>query len=223
MVRRAAQVKAGGCDGVLVMVTCPDRREHLYEKTLQGLLDVGFKVDQVRRRRGVDMNLKSKCKGPKSHKLPPNLDRSTFLMWDFHKGFLPSAIAAFESDSSLQVVFWAEDDVQVGAGVDAAALKRQCLLSPSAMAWLGYVRRNGVPWYGAHLLGVTRRCSARLREHLDAMSGPNRRTSSSTSHLVSLDCWVRRMQEVTVRGKALCLAAPMSMARQRVHGLIGRR
>ena len=132
--------------------------------------------------------------------------------------------AAFRADRRLKVVVWAKDDVLLHLGVSPLILKRECLKHPRVMAWLGYHRAGGVPKFGGQLLGLPRGCVRHVKEHLDrAAAAAARESENGSAYLTSLDRWVRLLQDVSLGGYPLCVAAPHSMAGQRHHDLRGRR
>ena len=201
-----------------VYITSPASREQMYDDCLGRLARAGCDVRQVRRRHGVKF-------GAPCARLPVKMRKSEFLMYDFHKKFLPMVEQRFAQSSNLKHIFWAEDDVTVKPGV----LWRDILeaannASPSA-AWCGYFARNGRPTWGSHLLALTRASARAIGVYIDelvALADSEGRIRARAyqgldSLLASLAAGKRRGSAKMVR------ATPKSLAGQKIHHLKGRR
>ncbi len=192
-------------------------------------MGVGFGAGCIRRRVGIMWNYyeqlqKDPCaRGVFDQRLPPGLQRSTFLHYDFHTSFLPKLLKAFNTDKSLKWAAWAEDDIVAKPGNTAIQLGEVAIkCSPSAV-WAGYYLNNGVPSWGAHCLVMTKVAAVRLLAALDALAeAACDRSGSPLSYLRGLDTWFKACLPEIVDGHALMVVPSYTMAYQRSHVFKGR-
>ena len=215
-----------------VFVTSPRHRDGLYNKCFDECLRIGFNSTQVHRRRGLELKRaialagkKMVVKNPEGPVLVPiGLRSDTFLMWDFHKNFLPTATHAFEADRDLKVVFWLEDDVFFHKGVDAETLVAAAERLPHSIGWLAFMTKKGAPFWGTHCLSIPRDGVALARQHMDNLATQAEEAGSPLSYLCGLDTWVRKMcSETAALGTPYASAVKKSLAGQRAHTLKGRK
>ena len=210
-------------------VTCPARRDALYDTTFNELLKIGFEAGQIHRRRGIDMNeyeqgnVMLKHSGSVVRRVPEGLQKHTFLLWDFHKCFLPLAAAAFDDDPNLEVIFWVEDDVKMMPGVDAGSLLDAVKQAGAAITWLAFTIVKGTPTFGTHLAGISRDGVALALRELDRLEEEFATQGSRLKYLMGLDTFFKKSLRTSIDGTALVKAVPKSMARQRSHSFKGRR
>ena len=206
---------ARGAEKWLISITCPHRRSCLWDRARTGLLHAGFAVDHLRRRVGLDM-------GERNTRRPQGLSPSTFLLWDFHRRWLPWAIQTFRRSQRLRVIAWAEDDLELKPGVTAATIFRAWDRSPNDVAWLGYIRQGGKPWWGSHLIALNLGGAVALKRRLDEEAARVFGTRRPMAYLCGLDTWCRRLLDCSPKDR-LIWAPPETLARQRRHPFRGRR
>lgn len=212
-VRGAAHAGSDAPSPVAAFITSPSHRDELYDQCFRECLRIGFLPSQVHRRRGMDFSKYvadglARMKNPMGVVgVPEGLRKDTFLMWDFHANFLPTALAAFEQDKGLRAVFWLEDDTSFRKGVTAEALLEACLEAPDSIAWLAYTKKDCVPAWGSHCVGLTRSGAALARQRLNDEEAASRTAGSELSYLCGLDTWLKKGQP-----SKLVRAAAKSMA-----------
>ena len=217
----------------LLFVTCPDYRMDHHDATFAGMIEAGFEAREVHRRRGIDFSqylndLQAAGDGIArvgSQRLPRGLRKNTFLMFDFHRFFLPLVLSKFSEDASLEWCFWVEDDCSF-AGRDATiasqVLACAASLRASGACWMGYSRRKGAPRYQSHLVALSRTGAEAMAEHLDETANAAKQAGDHLAYLEGLDTFLHKAQKTTKYGRPLVVAAPTSMARQRKHTRVGR-
>ena len=181
----------------------------------------GLPVSRIRRRRGIDWEAHSRASGEGSRKpqdFPSGLLKHTFLMWDFHKRFLPSAQAAFAADRALKWIFWVEDDIAFARGVTWPKIVKACGANPAPLTWLAYTCVRGKPRWGSHLVALHRAGMPRLLKYLDSLEAAG---SEPLAYLVGLDTFCLRASEASAEGVGRI--ASKSWASQRGHEWKGRR
>lgn len=215
--RRAASVGGPDCGAKawLISITCPPRRSRLWDRARDVLLQAGFLATSVRRRVGLDM-----CEG--ATRCPKGLAPSTFLLWDFHRRWLPWAIQTLRRSPRLRVIAWAEDDLELQPRVTAATLVQSWDRCPKNVAWLGYIRKGGKPWWGSHLIAMNLDGAVSLKRRLDEEAAAVYGTRRPMAYLCGLDTWCRRALDCDPK-KRLIWAPPKTLARQRRHTFRGRR
>ena len=204
----------------LALVVSPLHRDALYAKAVETLSDCGLPVARIRRRHGIDWLAYQRASEEGSRRpydLPRGLKRHTFLMWDFHKSFLPAVAAAFEADDDLDLVFWVEDDIKIKDGVTWTEVVAACGDNPAPLTWLAYYKVKGRPRYGTHLLAVHRDGLSALLSHLDAMEAAS---TDRMDYLEGLDTFCFHLLE---QDDGLVAVASQSLAEQRRHTMRGRR
>jgi len=208
-------------------ITCPRRRDDLFKMARAECLKIGFKLGDVHRRVGIDWKSytanQMKCTCDVSNKwcwcgahtrMPPGLKKHTFLMYDFHVFFLPTAIN-FMKESGYQWVAWLEDDVKFPANRRVEEFADLALGMSPATVWAGYMKVGGKPKWQSHLLLMSLKAAERMLAELDASEAAG--MSHKRGHLVGLDTWVCNCMSKMVGGQSLVRASPSSMGSQRGH------
>ena len=200
-------------------VTCPLRREAMWTSTHEGLMRAGVPAACVVRRKGIDFDKYTEDPGRR----PEGLKRSTFLMWDFHKGFLPRCKFWFASEAELQFIWWVEDDCALKANVDFTALHAHALAGRACLHWAGYLSKRGQPHWGTHLVAVSREGLPHLEARLSQEAAKAAEGGNSLAYLRGFDTWIRGVLAIEQGGMPLVRVLPKSVAQQRRHALRGRR
>ena len=203
----------------LFVVTSPVPREAMWLQTRDRLIQGGVAAECIVRRVGIDFAAYRQNHG----RHPVGLTRSTFLMHDFHKGFLPLCRQRFENNQQLQYIWWVEDDCSFKKGQNATTLHARALAGRACLLWAGYTNKHGGPCWGSHLAAVTRSGLKALQKQMDDEEAKLQREGSRLSYLVALDTWFRRGLAIQHRGKPLVQAFPESGASQVQHERQGRR
>lgn len=213
----------------IVYVTSLRRREALWEAARDEFLRLGMAPGCVRRRLGIDMveydsasqeqvSLRT-CGGP----LPEGLRRSTFLMFDFYRNFLPLAVKVLEERPEIDWVAWAEDDIKFPAGRKVAELHEGAMAAGDSGFWAAFRTRGGKPVWGAHLVVVTTSAAQRILRCMDEEAQASRARGKPWSHLLALDTWIAKMCDREFEGAPLFCTGSSSLATQRAHPFKGRR
>jgi len=216
------------CAGVLVYVTSPAQRDDMFNATLSELVRIGVPVAAVRRRRGFAFRAARAGNMPVGHcarptRPPEGLRLNTFLMWDFHKNFIPTALRACEgSNNDVKVVLWVEDDTRFADGIQAQDIIAAVRNAEPSFVWLGYILKAGKPHWGSHLLGFSPASLQIAKKTLDAAQAQSRSRGKPLQYLVGLDTWVRRVLTTTQDGHPVASVVSRSMACQRQHAKRGR-
>jgi hypothetical protein len=228
-IRKMVQVVTDVQSRSIVFVTCPRYRETMWTSARAELLRIGFGAECIRRRFGIlwsehEKLQKNPCaRGVLDQRLPPELTRSTFLHYDFHKSFLPKLLKAFDTDKSLKWGTWVEDDIAFKAGFTAKQLGEVAIRSSPSAVWAGYYNTKGVPTWGSHCLVMTKVAAVRLLAELDQLAeAAVDRTGRPFSYLRGLDTWFKACVPKIVQGHALMVVPPSTMAYQRSHKFKGR-
>ena len=198
----------------LFVVTSPLRRQALFEGTRDALIAAGVPPKRIVRRGGIDFKQYLQNRG----RLPAGLRRSTFLMWDFHKQFLPKCKSLFAGQPGLKFVWWVEDDCKLKKGVDIQTLHAHALAGPACIHWAAYFKKNGQARWGSHLAAVSRAGLPHVESQMNKEA-----KQSSWSYLLGLDSWLHRGLNLERASMPLVGAWQSSVASQRRHGLKGRR
>ncbi len=161
--------------------------------------------------------------GVSDQRLPSGLKQSTFLHYDFHKSFLPKLLKAFNTDKSLKWGTWVEDDIAFKPGYTARQLGEIAIRSSPSAVWAGYYTTKGVPTWGAHCVVTTKVAATRLLAELDQLEeAAVDRTGNPLVYLRGLDTWCKACVPKFVKGHALMVVPPSTMAYQRSHVCKGR-
>ena len=221
---------------MMAFVTCPRHRDRLWSQALGRLCATGVPASKVHRRFGIDWHEYLRASGESDRRqrdVPLGLKRHTFLMYDFHRHFLPSCEQAFQQDGELKVVYWVEDDITFPKGtafrdIHALALGHASAPAGPCLSWLGFTKVRGKARYGSHLVAVHREGVAALKAHLDCASEDGKEGGNLLSYLKGLDtflcegCSTRASGVAT--GRLLAQASTQSMASQlKDHAFVGRR
>ena len=213
----------------IVFITCPRYRESMWTSARAELLRIGFGARCIRRRFGIlwseyEKLQKNPCaRGVSDQRLPSGLRQSTFLHYDFHNNFLPKLLKAFNTDKSLKWGSWVEDDIAFKPGYTARQLGEIAIRSSPSAVWAGYYTTNGVPTWGAHCLVMTKVAATRLLADLDQLEeAVVDRTGNPLLYLRGLDTWCKACVPKFVKGHALMVVPPSTMAYQRSHVFKGR-
>ena len=192
-----------------VFITAPDFRESMYVSAVAHLVSVGCPISCIHRRRGIDF--RSYIDSAGASRYPKGLACSTFLMYDFHKHFLPAATKLFDRFRDLTCVLWLEDDCRMKPGRTMAHVMDGARACEPSVGWLGYLRVGGQPRWQSHIVSVSRWSAPALKRELDTRQ---RQGTSPVQYLKGLDTMLRDLQAVTHKGHALVRALPESMACQ---------
>ena len=158
----------------------------------------------------------------KPHDLPEGLQRHTFLMWDFHKRFLPHIASAFIADPDLQIAFWAEDDIKFSSSVTMTKIVKACGANPAPLTWLAYRTVARKARFGAHLVAVHRNGVQQLMDYMDEYEAEQE--AAGRDYLMGLDTFLYHMtQSMPALDQGLLKVACKSWASQRTHDKKGRR
>ena len=141
-------------------------------------------------------------------------------MWDFHTRFLPWALKHFSATPRLRVVAWVEDDCTLQPGLTADDVLEAFRACNAPVAWSGYKLRHGRPFWGSHMVAMTRKGATELKRAMDKEAAAWKGTRTPAAYCQGLDTWLRQAHN---RGGHLvaCPAAPVCY--QRGHALQGRR
>ena len=197
------------CDrDYIFLVVCPLARLDLFLATRNGFVEHGATTTSVVRMDGVDP-----ASPPEGFTAEMCL-RASMLWHYFRLRFLPEARRLFRTQAGLRVVFWVEDDCKLEDNVTVDGLVQLCQLSKSMPMWLGWSRtEDGVPWWGAHLIGFSQLAAEAAAMWAETYSGRRR----------GLDTILNEFAH-GYQGSPPRLSFPKrSLARQRRHNLEGRR
>ena len=210
-------------------ITCPVHRDALYDLAMKECLRIGFQPSQVARRKGLDFTKYTQTDPGRMRNVsgtihvPKGLKKDTFLMWDFHINFLPMVAGAFALDSTLDVVFWLEDDIAFSKDVLATTLTRHATAMSNSLGWMAYTKVKGEARYGTHCIAVPRYGVALARQALDEDAAAAAVGGDPLSYLEGLDTFIWRACRRKLGGAPLAMAAEESMAGQRKHKYAGRK
>ena len=204
---------------VRFIVVCPLRRElqhSMFSDTRMRLVRAGVPVDSIQRGWGLDVQ----------HL--PSVRPCHILMLYFDIRFRHMARRAFARHPELRALFWVEDDCQPRDAFSLTAVLAAVEEASPAVAWLGWIPRQGEPRWGSHLLGFTRASLAALeadlhRRRLQAGVTARRRQTNGdidTRHCIAIDTWIYHLTRDQPPG---AVAHVPSLARQRNHPLRSRR
>ena len=206
----------GKADTHRFIITAPRHRSSMWETCKNNLVAKGIPAKHVKRRLGIDF--KSYSTGKQfTKRLPEGLKKHTFLMWDFHKSFLPACRDRFHRDHSVDIIWWVEDDCQLKKTINAESMESFALAGKGCLHWAGYIVIKGKAWWGSHLVGVSRsgveHAIAKLDEEAKAAKGSGDRLG----YLMGLDTWLRKQIGIERGGQPLVRIWPSSVAHQRKH------
>ena len=203
----------------LFFVTCPLRREDMFTSTRDRLVAAGVAVESIMRRRGIDFATVTE----NPHRYPVGLKRSTFLMWDFHKNFLPSCQTWFDTRPELQFIWWVEDDCKLKPKIKVTSLHAHALAEPACLHWAGFAKVRGIAKWGTHLFALSRTGLPLVQAQLDKEESEVPEGTANLSYLMGLDTWFHKRRDIVSGELPLVRAWPESMASQVNHSRQGRR
>jgi len=190
---------------LVVYIVCAGQRETrkgMFSKTRAGLIDHGFAPQRIHRLHGFD-----------PRKPPRGFDstdtrKSNFLTQYFLQHFAPIAAAKL-NEPGIEYVCWAEDDCRVKPDVSAKEVANEIRDAAPAASWLGYMNVDGVPRYGAHLIGFNKVSLSRAVQAAQELYDQKPRALDTVLFYLHAAGIIHTPDE--------------SMASQRLHELAGRR
>ena len=218
-------------EDALYYVTAPAHRESMWEQARDRLLAVGVPLGRIRRRHGIHWSEYEQLESDAAHwsdlrhDLPRGLQRNTFLMYDFHRRFLPACQEAFRASGGLSLVYWIEDDINFARLSRMSDINSIAASQNTCLSWLGYKRVKGKPKWGTHIMAVHRAGVDELLAVLNGKAQVARDGGRPMSYLMGLDTWVSQMCEAkTPTGRSVAMASAKSLAQQSyTHAFVGRR